>query len=66
MELALDFKRAELKALIKEAVREVIAESGWEYFLKNSPYVSDKEMADIEAHHGKPEKEVFYSEDLVI
>ncbi len=66
MELAFNLQRAELKALIKEAVREVIEESGWEYFLKNLPYVSDREMADIEAHHGKPDKEVFYSEDLAI
>jgi hypothetical protein len=34
MELAFNLKREELKALIKEAVREVIKESRWEFFEK--------------------------------
>ncbi len=66
MELALNLNRSELKALIKEAVRELIQESGWEYFFKNLPYVSDVEMDDIVARHGKPDQDAFYSEALEI
>jgi hypothetical protein len=30
------------------------------------PYVSDREMEDIEAHCGEPDEEVFYPEELDI
>jgi hypothetical protein len=65
MELALD--RIELKKIIKEAVREVIEESGWEQFHKTLKFVSDREMRDIEGLYGEPkEEETFYSEELDI
>jgi hypothetical protein len=65
MELALD--RIELKKIIKEAVREVIEESGWEQFQKTLKFVSDREMRDIEGLYGEPkEEETFYSEELDI
>ena len=46
MELALNVSKEELKYLIKDAVREVIEESSWEWFMKNLEYVSDKEMEE--------------------
>ena len=66
MEQTLTINREELKAIIKEAVREVIDESGWEIFQKNLAYVSDDEMKDIENHHGKPDEDVYFSEELVV
>ncbi len=66
MEPALNISREELKAIIKEAVREVIDESSWEIFLKNLAYVSDNEMEDIEKQYGKPDEDVCFSEELTI
>lgn len=66
MEVALKLDKEELKKLIKEAVREVIEESKWNLFEESLPYVSDREMEDIEAHCGEPDEEVFYSEELDI
>jgi len=66
MEQMLSINREELKAIIKEAVREVIDESGWETFQKNLAYVSDREMDDIEKHHGEPDEDVYFSEELVV
>lgn len=66
MELALNVSKEELKDIIKDAVREVIEESSWERFMKSLEYVSDKEMEEIENNYGKPDDDVYYSEELEI
>ncbi len=66
MELALNVSKEELKELIKDAVREVIEESSWERFMKNLEYVSDKEMEEIERNYGRPDEDVYYSEEIEI
>lgn len=66
MELALNVSKEELKDLIKDAVREVIADTSWEQFMKNLDYVSAKEMKEIETNYGRPDEDVFYSEEIEI
>ena len=46
--------KKELYGLIKEAVREVLHEERFEFFLKGIPFVSEEEMKDIENLYGKP------------
>ena len=49
-------KRSELKALIKEAVREIIEEERVKIIVAHIPFISDEEMKDIVNLYGKPEK----------
>lgn len=60
--------KKELYALVKRAVKEVLHEEGMEFFLKNIPAVSKKEMKEIERLHGKPSKKkvVAFRETLEI
>jgi hypothetical protein len=44
----------ELYNLIKRAVRDVLQEEMFRHRLENLPFVSEKEMGDIEVAHGKP------------
>ncbi|OGF63535.1 MAG: hypothetical protein A2Y62_16485 [Candidatus Fischerbacteria bacterium RBG_13_37_8] len=62
MNVSIDKK--ELYSLIKEAVREVLQEEIFEYYLKNVPSVSKEEMEDINKRYGKPSqrKEVAHNE----
>ncbi len=66
MEVTID--KNELYGLIKEAVREVLHEERFEFFLKGIPFVSEEEMKDIEKLYGKPsaKKEAVYSETIEI
>ena len=66
MELALNVSKEELKSLIKDAVREVIEESSWEWFMRNLEYVSDKEMEEIQKNYAGPDEDVYYSEEIEI
>ncbi len=45
MQIAMD--KQELKAVVKEAIKEIIEEENMESFLKNIPFVSKEEMEDI-------------------
>ena len=58
----------ELYILIKKAVREVLEEETFDFFLKKIPSISMEEMEDIEKLYGKPsgDKEVSYSESVEI
>lgn len=47
----------ELKALIKESVREVIREERLNLCQALIPYVSDEEQQEIEAEFGSPDDE---------
>ena len=60
--------KKELYTLVKRAVKEVLHEEGMEFFLKSIPFVSAKEMKDIERLHGKPAKRnaVAFSETIEI
>lgn len=60
--------KEELYDLIKQAVREVLKEETFGFFLKSIPSVSKEEMEDIENLYGKPssEKESAFSETLEI
>jgi hypothetical protein len=53
----------ELKALIKESVREVLREERLLLCQVLIPYVSDEEQSDIEAEFGAPSD---YDDDEVI
>ena len=55
MQVAMD--KEELKAVVKEAIKEMIEEEKMESFLKNIPFVSKEEMEDISKLYGKPTKE---------
>jgi len=55
MQIAMD--KQELKAVVKEAIKEIIEEEKMESFLKNIPFVSKEEMEDISKLYGKPAKE---------
>ena len=55
----------DLKALIKEAVREVMREEEFRFFINTIPYVSDEEMEDIKKFYNKPEeKKAAFCEEL--
>ena len=47
-------KNKELYGLIKEALREVLREERFEYFLKSVPSVPPEEMEEIKRIHGSP------------
>jgi len=66
MEVTID--KNELCGLIKKAVREVLQEERFEFFLKGIPFVSEEEMKDIKNLYGKPssKKEAVYSETIEI
>jgi hypothetical protein len=66
MEVTID--KNELYGLIKKAVREVLNEERFEFFLKGIPFISEKEMKDIENLYGKPsaKKDAVYSETIEI
>ena len=46
--------KKELYSLIKEAVREVLQEEAFRFFVESLPTVSEEEMEDIERRYGKP------------
>lgn len=46
----------ELKSIVKESVKEALEEELIKVRLMFFPEVSDKEMLDIAARYGKPEK----------
>lgn len=60
--------KEELYDLIKQAVREVLQEETFGFFLKSVPSVSNEEMEDIVNLYGKPssEKTSAFSETLEI
>jgi hypothetical protein len=63
--MKMEIESQDLKALIKEAIREVLKEENFNYFMNSIPYVSDVEMDDIRKIYGKPgERIVADSEDL--
>lgn len=66
MEITID--KNELYNLIKKAIREVLEEEKFKFFLKNIPLVSKEEMEDIEKLYGKPtaDKDIAYSETIEI
>lgn len=55
---------AELKAIVKESVKEALEEEMIKIRLMLFPDVSDKEMLDIAAHYGKPERKSLRKEAL--
>lgn len=46
--------KKELYSLIKEAVREVLQEEAFRFYVESLPTVSEEEMEDIERRYGKP------------
>ena len=54
----------DLKALLKETMREVLREERLNLCLALTPYVGDEEMAEIAAQLGKPED--YTAEDFVV
>lgn len=66
MEITID--KNELYNLIKKAIREVLEEKKFNFFLKNIPLVSKEEMEEIEKLYGKPtaDKDIAYSETIEI
>ena len=54
MQIAMD--KQEVKAVVKEAIKEIIEEEKMGSFLKNIPFVSKEEMEDISKLYGKPAK----------
>jgi len=60
--------KKELYSLIKEAVREVLQEEAFRFFVENLQPVSEEEMQDIERRYGKPGEinDIAYSETLEV
>jgi len=60
--------KKELYSLIKEAVREVLQEEAFRFFVESLPAVSEEEMEDIERRYGKPSsiRDIAYSETLEV
>jgi len=60
--------KKELYSLIKEAVREVLQEEAFRFFVGSLPAVSEEEMEDIERRYGKPNssRDIAYSETLEV
>ncbi len=56
----------ELRSIIKQSVKEAIDEEFAKVRLMLSPDVSEREMADISARYGKPEKKRVRIEKLVL
>ncbi len=54
----------ELKALVKESVKEALEEELAKVRLMFFPEASDKEMADIADRYGKPEKKSLRKETI--
>jgi hypothetical protein len=60
--------KKELYSLIKEAVREVLQEEAFRFFVESLPTVSEEEMEDIERRYGKPSsiRDIASSETLKV
>jgi len=60
--------KKELYSLIKEAVREVLQEEAFRFFVESLPTVSEEEMKDIERRYGKPSsmRDIASSETLEV
>ena len=60
--------KKELYSLIKEAVREVLQEEAFRFFVESLSTVSEEEMEDIETRYGKPSsiRDIAYSETLEV
>jgi hypothetical protein len=60
--------KKELYSLIKEAVREVLQEEAFRFFVESLPTVSEEEMEDIERRYGKPSsiRDIASSETLEV
>jgi hypothetical protein len=60
--------KKELYSLIKEAVREVLQEEAFRFFVESLPPVSEEEMEDIERRYGKPSsvRDIAHSETLEV
>lgn len=54
----------ELKSIVKESVKEALEEDLIKVRLMYLPDVSEKEMSDISARYGKPEKKSARKETL--
>lgn len=59
-------RNEELKALIKESVKEALEEELISMRLMFFPEVSDKEMRDISASYKKPEKKSVHADIITI
>jgi len=60
--------KKELYSLIKEAVREVLQEEAFRFFVESLPTVPEEEMEDIERRYGKPSsiRDIASSETLEV
>ena len=60
--------KKELYSLIKEAVRQVLQEEAFRFFVESLPTVSEEEMEDIERRYGKPSsiRDIASSETLEV
>lgn len=58
--------KKELKAAIKESVREVLNQELMKFRALLLPFVSQKEQRDIEKRYGKPVRQVAKSIDIEI
>jgi len=56
----------ELKSIIKESVKEALAEELIKVCLMFFPEISDKEMNDIVSRYGKPEKKTAHIEKIYL
>jgi hypothetical protein len=52
------FSEKELKAIIKESIREILGEETMKMKALLLPFVSQKEQKDIEKRYGKPSRKV--------
>jgi len=60
--------KEELYLIIKQAVKEVLEEEKIDFFFKNLPSISSKEMEDINSTYGSPsqDKDIVFSETIEI
>ncbi|QWR77147.1 hypothetical protein [Candidatus Magnetomonas plexicatena] len=62
----LTISHEQLKAIVKESVKEALEEELIKMRLMFFPETSDKEMLDISNRYGKPEETSVYKETLYV
>jgi len=58
--------KKELKAIIKESVREILEQESMKFRALFMPLVSQKEQRDIEKRYGKPSRKIAKSIEIKI
>ena len=58
--------KKELKAIIKESIREILEQESMKFRALFMPLVSQKEQRDIEKRYGKPSRKIAKSIEIKI